>query len=164
VCAYHCAQLSYATHHRTDNFPFYPQDSPHSSDDVYWRGEGNRKSIHSILENRWLGDSKGIWTVSACSGYLQKICFVEPDLVCREFSLKPVCIVVLASICLLHLFGYIAVCRTSFVVEFWHLAYSKHDFLSIKSTSSKCAIHVVLVVYLETVKNERLHIQTLKVP
>ena len=38
VCAYHCTELSNTTENSSDNFPSYPPDSRHSSDDVYWSG------------------------------------------------------------------------------------------------------------------------------
>jgi len=40
VCVYHCVQLytTQAVQKSSDNFPAYPPDEQHSSDDVYWRG------------------------------------------------------------------------------------------------------------------------------
>ena len=56
MCALYCAQLLYTILHRTDlNFPPYPPDNHHSSDDVYVREGG---WFPSVLRHSCLGDGK----------------------------------------------------------------------------------------------------------
>jgi len=46
MCASHCAQLLHTILHRIDNFPSYPPDNHHCSDDVYLReGESHHQNV-----------------------------------------------------------------------------------------------------------------------
>jgi len=47
VCAYHCAHNT--AQNISDNFPSYPSDNHHSSDDVYWRGKGHLKMMINMV-------------------------------------------------------------------------------------------------------------------
>jgi len=53
ACAYHCTfAVNNTAQNSSDNFPSYPPDNHHSSDDIYWKGQWPRRIPISNLKYR----------------------------------------------------------------------------------------------------------------
>ena len=66
--ACHCVQLLHTVQHSSDDFPCYPPEKHHSSDDVCWRIWGWHKGSHScsIRSLRWMKERLGQADKSLC--------------------------------------------------------------------------------------------------
>jgi len=51
VCALCTTVVQNTTQNSSDNFPFYPPDNHHSTDDVYWRGGGTKNKELTVTYN-----------------------------------------------------------------------------------------------------------------